>query len=155
LGAGDRGAWVRYDRIVPYVDLDQKRQCQRRWVAQRRALWLEENGPCVLCGSSSDLQVDHVDPETKVNHSVWSWSKLRRDQELSKCRVLCEPCHRQKSAGEVARGEANGQSKLTTLQVLEILRSTEKTSVLARKYGVCRDTVWRVRTSRSWFHLGV
>jgi hypothetical protein len=60
----------------------------------RRHLWFAENGPC-SCGSWEDLQVHHIDPSTKVDHKVWSWSEARRYAELSKCVPKCRPCHKQ------------------------------------------------------------
>ncbi len=63
-----------------------------RW--QRvRAEWFTEHGPCVRCGSWENLEIDHKERNVKVNHKVWFWSKERRDEELSKCQVLCHSCH--------------------------------------------------------------
>lgn len=73
------------------------REYQRRWLSERRREWLAENGPCVRCGSSENLQVDHIKPGTKVDHKVWSWSEARRKKELAKCQVLCRKCHIKKS----------------------------------------------------------
>ena len=60
------------------------------------------NGPCVKCGcwDLDQLEVDHIDPNTKVSHRVWSWSKERRENELAKCQVLCRACHLTKTCGE-------------------------------------------------------
>ncbi len=52
---------------------------------------------CVKCGSVENLELDHIDPETKVNHAIWSWSEVRRNEELAKCQVLCEVCHLEKT----------------------------------------------------------
>lgn len=62
-------------------------------VRARRLKWFSENGPCRLCLSANDLQMHHVDPMEKEGHSIWSWSKQRRDSELKKCLVLCQKCH--------------------------------------------------------------
>ena len=59
----------------------------------RRKEWFDLHGPCEACGSWIGLEVHHVNPETKVSHRVWSWSKKRRDAELAKCVVLCFTCH--------------------------------------------------------------
>jgi hypothetical protein len=40
-----------------------------------------------------ELEVDHVDPELKVSHKVWTWAPARRAGELAKCQVLCKACH--------------------------------------------------------------
>jgi len=86
---------------MPYKDKDRQKEYQNTWMQKRRIKWLEENGPCKKCGSWNDLQVDHVDPDKKVTHRVWSWSKERRDKELAKCQSLCCKCHKQKTKDQV------------------------------------------------------
>lgn len=83
---------------MPYKDKEKQREYQRQWMARRREEWLEANGPCQFCGSGEDLEVDHIDPEHKVSHRVWSWSKERREAELANCRVLCSDCHKERTA---------------------------------------------------------
>lgn len=101
---------------------------------RRRAEWIAANGPCALCGSEEGLTIDHINPDLKAatlkgknrngthrgTGGIWSWPKARRDPELAKSRVLCGRCHRIKSAGERARGEAHGHAKLTAEAVIEI-----------------------------------
>jgi hypothetical protein len=79
-----------------YKDKEKQKQFNREWVAKRRKEWIDKNGPC-KCGSSDRLQVDHIDPATKVSHRVWSWSDTRRNAELAKCQVLCYACHKTKT----------------------------------------------------------
>lgn len=55
------------------------------------------NGPCRKCGGSDRLQLDHINPRTKISHDVWLWGKERREAELAKCQVLCTPCHAKKT----------------------------------------------------------
>lgn len=78
-------------------DREKLRQYQRNWLAKRRRAWLDIHGPCVICGSVEDLQIDHIDPKLKISHNVWSWTEERRDQELAKCQVLCKACHLKKT----------------------------------------------------------
>lgn len=54
---------------------------------------------CNSCGSTKDLQFDHIDRTNKsmdlsdmFSHSITSISK-----ELDKCQLLCIECHRQKT----------------------------------------------------------
>ena len=42
------------------------RNYQRKWMAKRRAEWLKNNGPCVQCNSWENLEVDHINPKTKI-----------------------------------------------------------------------------------------
>lgn len=66
----------------------------------RREAWLKEHGPCCECGSSENLEVDHVDKATKFTHRIWSYCDAKRTAELDKCRVLCRTCHQKRHAEE-------------------------------------------------------
>lgn len=55
-------------------------------------------GRCASCGAANDLEVDHIDPATKVSHRFLTWSKDRLAEELAKCQLLCRPCHYKKTA---------------------------------------------------------
>ncbi len=85
---------------MPYKD----KQKQNKYLLDRlnriRNSWLQENGPCGKCGSWKDLEVDHINPDKKECHKVWSWSNERRERELKKCQVLCYECHKIKTANE-------------------------------------------------------
>ena len=76
---------------------DKKREYQREWVAKRRATFFADKC-CAYCGSTKNLELDHIDPSQKVSHSIWSWSESRRNEELAKCQALCEECHKEKTA---------------------------------------------------------
>ena len=62
-----------------------------------------------------------------------------------------------KGRGRYARGEKQGHSKLTTVQVVEIRRrySLGGTSQqqLATEYGVSRAAVWEVIHGTTWAHI--
>lgn len=79
---------------------EEQREYQRRWVAKRRADYFADK-KCVRCGSTDDLELDHIDPRQKVSHSIWSWSASRRETELAKCQVLCEQCHKEKTLDDM------------------------------------------------------
>jgi 5-methylcytosine-specific restriction endonuclease McrA len=83
---------------MPCKTQEQQREYQRIRAANRRAKWLEENGPCEDCGGSEKLEVHHRDPKEKISHNVWSWSTSRMLEELAKCSVLCNTCHKKHSA---------------------------------------------------------
>lgn len=87
---------------MPYSNPEVMREYQRNWLAARRTTWIAENGPCAVCGTWSDLVVDHIDKTTKSVpvSKIWSWSAERRERELAKCQVLCVPCHDEKSRAE-------------------------------------------------------
>ena len=79
---------------MPYKNLEDKRQHQRAWMQDRRNSWIESmGGKCVKCCSDKELQMDHIDPEKKISHRIFSWSDERRIPELEKCQLLCKECH--------------------------------------------------------------
>lgn len=86
------------------------RAYQNRWLQERRSKWISENGPCRGCGSTEELEVDHVDPKEKEYHPtrLWSLKEETRIEELAKCQVLCKACHRQKSNEEMSRPITHG-----------------------------------------------
>ncbi len=58
---------------------------------------------CVVCGAAQDLELDHVDPATKIgaiSKSLWSCSWGRFVAEVAKCQLLCTEHHKVKSSVE-------------------------------------------------------
>lgn len=55
---------------------------------------------CVDCGSTTELEVDHVDPSKKLVEigKIWSYSKDRFLSEITKCALRCKPCHQIKTS---------------------------------------------------------
>jgi hypothetical protein len=92
---------------MSYRDPDKQREYQRQWKARRRAEFFADK-ECVRCGFAENLELDHIDPRTKIGHGIWSWSQKRREEELAKCQVLCRTCHEAKSIDDmpVTRGFA-------------------------------------------------
>jgi 5-methylcytosine-specific restriction endonuclease McrA len=81
-----------------------KRAYQKAWKARRRQQWIDENGPCVDCGSWERPEVDHKVRKGKAYHpsDLWGMSLTnpRRIAELAKCVVRCHWCHLAKTAQE-------------------------------------------------------
>lgn len=87
---------------MPYKDPEKQRQYQREWCAKRRAEYLRGKS-CIICSSTENLEVDHIDPSSKISHNVWSWSEARREEELDKCQILCQVHHFEKTAAAVIK----------------------------------------------------
>lgn len=89
-----------YHEVMAYKDLDAQRQYQLEWMWRRRWGWILENGPCVWCGSTTNVQVSWKNPATKQVKiaSIWSRSQENRDRLLADCEVLCGDCTRKKIA---------------------------------------------------------
>ncbi len=86
---------------MPYRDKAKQQHYQKKWLAGRRAEWFRGK-KCADCNSTRDLELDHIDPEQKKDHRIWSWSRKRQLAELQKCQVLCHDCHSDKTAAENA-----------------------------------------------------
>jgi 5-methylcytosine-specific restriction endonuclease McrA len=72
----------------------------RERMRARRAKLIEMlGGHCVRCGTTDDLEFDHVDPSTKRftigGNLSRPWDVLV--QEAKRCQLLCNPCHRKKA----------------------------------------------------------
>lgn len=83
------------------------KEYQRNWMRSRRQEWIEANGPCKHCGSSKDLEVDHIIPALKTMNasSIWSRTEEVRLKELQNCQVLCKVCHLKKTLAERPKPE--------------------------------------------------
>ena len=82
---------------MPLKDRQERYKYQEQWRVKRRREWMLQNGPCVICESWEDLELDHENPLTKVSHRIWNWRKERRELELRKCRPMCHNCHLEKT----------------------------------------------------------
>lgn len=134
---------------------------QNRWMQQRRTDWILANGPCQICGSWDNLEVDHIDASQKeLNPSaIWSRRQEIREAELAKCQVLCNPCHIAKSIAnkECRRGSQASWAILTEADVI-ILRELYAAGgvtfrELGERYGVHRDTVRKAVRKTGWQHV--
>lgn len=132
--------WADHEKRLAYV-----RRYQREWIAKRRQDWIDENGPCAKCGSAEDLEVDHVDPSSKMFNPAAIWSLSRRNPvrvaELAKCQVLCYSCHLTKT------GEYSGWNR-------EASHGTSTRYSRGCRCQECRNEVtrqkreWRARTGK-------
>lgn len=81
---------------MPLKDPEKRKEYARHWMKNRRDSFFSGK-TCVICGRTDSLELDHINPETKVSHRIWSWSEPRRLKELAKCQVLCSLCHQEKT----------------------------------------------------------
>lgn len=132
---------------MPYKDKDKQREYQRNCLAARRLKWFTENGPCRHCGSNENLEVDHVNPNDKVSHRIWSWTESKRLEELKKCQVLCKNCHFEKTLEEnklrhkgVSRPETRIVSNEKILKVKELTEKGLSEKEACSIVGISRGT---------------
>jgi hypothetical protein len=57
-------------------------------------------GACVICGSTTDTQFDHIDPTTKSFTVTQGWSRATFWDEVAKCQLLCITHHKEKTKRE-------------------------------------------------------
>lgn len=118
-------------------------------------------GKCTKCGSTENLQFDHIDPTSKDFNISSNLDSVRLWQELMKCQLLCEPHHREKTRQTSyirpnARGVTHHNSKLRDLDVLYIRGLSELGHLhldIANEFGVSRMTVGDILNGRTWKHV--
>src|SRR6185369_5074998 len=80
---------------------------------KRRAFAIEYlGGKCVVCGTTEDLEIDHIDKKTKSFQITQKWSVRLETykRELDKCQLLCHVHHVEKSNQENDWGGQYGPS---------------------------------------------
>lgn len=130
--------------IIQY-DLDMKPI--KRYMRQVHRLVLETFNP--VC-NMENLQVNHIDgnkSNNKLSNLEWVTSK---ENTVHAHKVLN---HKRDQDGE-----NNSISKLTTNQVIEIIKringkKKERDSKIAKDYGVSRKTIENIRLNRTWKHI--
>ena len=80
------------------ANLDIQMKDNYYWI-QKRYYTKKMGGKCVKCGSTKNLEFDHIDPRTKeyTITSLFSRSPEIIEKELAKCQLLCHDCHIEKS----------------------------------------------------------
>ena len=91
-----------------YKDRIERRVYKRLWKRQRYQIARELlGGKCAQCGSTEDLEIDHVNRKKKRYRicDVVSRRLAVLKRELKKCQLLCSDCHSVKTANERAVDE--------------------------------------------------
>lgn len=146
---------------MPFKSRELQRKYQREVRSRRYRAWIEEHGPCANCGSHERLEIDHVDRSTKSpklirrggTANVFSWSQARRDEELSKCQVLCKSCHLEKTRLEFLGRPNRIDRKLTWEQaraIREMLSLGVPGAHIAATYRVHKSTISRIALNQQY-----
>lgn len=127
---------------------EKKRAYQLQWMQNRRQSWIDENGPCVDCGSTENLEVDHVDAKTKQYNParIWSRRKEIRDAELSKCVVRCYSCHKAKTLTESPKITIDIANEIRD----EYSRGNQTHRKLAEKYNLSYAMIGSIIRYECW-----
>jgi hypothetical protein len=138
------GPWRRL-ALIPgkagYVSVHLYRDGRRRTQSVGRLVLLTFVGPC-----PEGMEMCHFPDRDKLNNRL---ENLRWDAVVNN--------HKDKQLhGTVAKGEANGGSKLTRESVQEIRRLGElrvSQRVIAKRFGIGQQTVSRICSRKRWKHL--
>lgn len=118
-------------------------------------------GKCNKCGSRDNLEFDHMDENDKnfnISEFLRSYPVEKIEEELKKCQLLCEDCHKYKTAMNPGNiGEKNGSSKLKEEDVPDIINKI-KNGMSLRKigkiYGVSHVTILAIKKNKTWKDIG-
>lgn len=82
------------ERVKAYI--------QRKRLSRKAECLAYLGGACVRCGTTKNLEFDHIEPSTKefeiTTRITLSWDKLL--PELDKTQLLCVSCHKAKTADD-------------------------------------------------------
>ena len=77
---------------------------------KRKAIMIEMlGGKCVDCGTTENLQFDHMDP-SKKSFNISCVLSERMLTELEKCELRCGDCHLEKTKNDFLNGVYDGKS---------------------------------------------
>ena len=137
---------------------------RKRYHEKRQWALAYLGGKCIYCGSTDDLEVDHIDPHEKTMKltTMTRVSQERFVAELDKCQLLCRNSHVQKtmvdgsSRKNTARGERISNAKLTTANVemiKQLYNEGATQQVLADRFSVSRGNISCIVTRKTWKHV--
>jgi len=93
-----------------------------RYKSRRDEAIVSLGGRCNVCGTSSKLEFDHIDYKNKEFSisKIMLHSTKKLHTELSKCQLLCKPCHINKTRLE--RGQEDARKTHGTLSSYKYCR---------------------------------
>jgi hypothetical protein len=99
------------DRAWWYTEWDRSEYDRARYEAAKSKLIELLGGKCTKCGSTENLQFDHVSRELKkfTITSHWNRSQAELQEELAKCQLLCQSCHLEKTKSELGVPHGGGK----------------------------------------------
>jgi hypothetical protein len=114
---------------------------------RKRVIALREEfspkGECEHCGSTENLEWDHIDPDTKVanvGHMIAECaSRAKIMAEIAKCRVLCHGCN-------ILAGR---NTKISDELVKKIRKAKGSQREIAKRFGVSQPHVGKIRAGES------
>ena len=157
------------DKIDPELrrsEYLEKRRIYSKLHYRRRKKYCHEKlgGKCVVCGTTENLQIDHIDPFDKsidISKLINRKNKFL-DVELKKCQLLCKHHHIQKNKVDGSTfknqpyGERVKQSKLTDEKVVmirELSNDGISNTEIGKMFNVTKTTIRNAVTGKTWKHI--
>jgi hypothetical protein len=145
---------------MPYKDKEKQLEYQKNWMRKRRKSFFSDK-ECNHCGSTEDLELDHINRLTKITHNVWSWSEDRRNDELKKCQVLCNSCHTKKTSNYnsiIMKGSEPGNKKYSDDYIYKVKKEILNTDLtlkeISLKFDIPYQTIRDISSGRRYVNVG-
>lgn len=118
---------------------------------KRNELISQLGGKCVMCGSTTNLEFDHKDKNTKCldisKHMQYSTEYLY--PQLQKCQLLCNTCHIRKT-----KQAKDNKTKIDKDIALDICKEYAISNItqkeLGKKYGIAQTTISSIIRGTRW-----
>lgn len=110
------------DREWSKNNRDKKREISKRTREKKKQERIDYlGGKCIGCGTTENLQFDHIDRTTK-EYSIskkpdYVFEKIK--PELDKCQLLCKECHRIKTRANHDNAQLLKDSILKSIQYID------------------------------------
>lgn len=88
---------------MTFKDKKYNNQYHLNYYHKRRKWFIDYlGGKCIICGSTENLEFDHIDPQTKLLNpkEAIRLTKEKAFEEIDKCQLLCESHHIHKTNSE-------------------------------------------------------
>jgi 5-methylcytosine-specific restriction endonuclease McrA len=94
------------------TEWDRSAYDRQRYEAAKQQLIALLGGKCARCGTTENLQFDHVNRELKdfAITGRWNRSQAELEAELAKCQLLCQPHHLEKTRQEIGNEHGGGKT---------------------------------------------
>lgn len=123
----------------------------RHVVYQRPTMRLSKDGKTKLhhvCRLVAKTFIPNTENKPEVNHI--DFNPCNNDVRNLEWTTRKENHTHSVIKGRMARGGGHGMAKLNEVQVSEIRSSQDKPKDIATRYGVCRQTIYRIKNFRNW-----
>ena len=139
---------IRGYKNVSIIQYDEEMNSIRRYTRQVHLLILEAFNPI---NNMENLQVNHINGDKSDN-------RIENLEWVTPSQNTRHANKKGKGHQMNQNGESNSMSKLTTEQVIEIIKETNKPNrrtdqKISEDYGVTRKTISNIRNNITWKHI--